>query len=47
MALASAYTARGDAYLFLLTETYPPFQEPQDAGPASPPAASAPPPPTA
>ena len=28
MALASAYTARSDAYLFLLTETYPPFEEP-------------------
>jgi hypothetical protein len=27
MALANSYTARSDAYLFLLTETYPPFQE--------------------
>lgn len=26
MALANSYTARSDAYLFLLTETYPPFQ---------------------
>jgi hypothetical protein len=27
MVLASSYTARSDAYLFLLTETYPPFQD--------------------
>jgi Domain of unknown function (DUF4389) len=27
MALANSYTARSDAYLFLLTETYPPFQD--------------------
>ncbi|MGO9498322.1 MAG: DUF4389 domain-containing protein [Solirubrobacteraceae bacterium] len=25
MVLANSYTARSDAYLFLLTETYPPF----------------------
>jgi len=27
MVLANSYTARSDAYIFLLTETYPPFQE--------------------
>jgi Domain of unknown function (DUF4389) len=27
MVLAISYTARSDAYLFLLTETYPPFQD--------------------
>jgi hypothetical protein len=27
MVLANPYTARSDAYLFLLTETYPPFQD--------------------
>lgn len=27
MVLASSYTARSDAYWFLLTETYPPFQD--------------------
>jgi hypothetical protein len=27
MVLANSYTARSDAYLFLLTETYPPFQD--------------------
>jgi Domain of unknown function (DUF4389) len=27
MVLASSFTARSDAYLFLLTETYPPFRE--------------------
>ncbi len=27
MLLANSYTARSDAYLFLLTETYPPFQD--------------------
>jgi hypothetical protein len=27
MVLASSYIARSDAYLFLLTETYPPFQD--------------------
>jgi len=25
--LANSYTARSDAYLYLLTETYPPFQD--------------------
>jgi hypothetical protein len=29
MVLANSYTARSDAYLFLLTETYPPFQDDQ------------------
>ena len=29
MVLASSYTARSDAYLLLLTETYPPFQDEQ------------------
>ncbi len=27
MLLANSYTARSDAYLYLLTETYPPFQD--------------------
>jgi len=29
MVLANSYTARTDAYLFLLTESYPPFQDEQ------------------
>jgi hypothetical protein len=29
MVLAGSYTARSDAYLFLLTESYPPFQDEQ------------------
>ena len=29
MVLANSYTARSDGYLFLLTETYPPFQDEQ------------------
>jgi hypothetical protein len=29
MVLANSYTARSDAYLYLLTETYPPFQDEQ------------------
>jgi hypothetical protein len=29
MVLANSYTARSDAYAFLLTETYPPFQDEQ------------------
>jgi hypothetical protein len=39
MVLANSYTARSDAYLFLLTETYPPFQDEQTraAGTATPP----------
>ncbi len=31
MVLANSYVARSDAYLFLLTETYPPFQDEADA----------------
>jgi hypothetical protein len=48
MVLANSYTARSDAYLFLLTETYPPFQDEQtraagtDGAPPLPPAPSAP-----
>jgi hypothetical protein len=56
MVLANSYTARSDAYLYLLTETYPPFQDEQTraAGtqepsipppPPRPPAPSTPPPP--
>ena len=39
MVLANSYTARSDAYLFLLTETYPPFQDEQTraAGATGPP----------
>jgi hypothetical protein len=29
LVLANSYTARSDAYLLLLTETYPPFQDEQ------------------
>jgi len=29
MVLANSYTARSDAYMYLLTETYPPFQDEQ------------------
>ena len=29
MVLANSYTARSDAYIYLLTETYPPFQDDQ------------------
>ena len=53
MVLANSYTARSDAYLFLLTETYPPFQDEQtrsaglDSQPAAPTAAPAPPAPEA
>jgi hypothetical protein len=38
MVLANSYTARSDAYLLLLTETYPPFQDEQTraAGAAGP-----------
>jgi hypothetical protein len=45
MVLANSYTARSDAYLFLLTETYPPFQDEQTraAGTPTPPAPPAPP----
>ncbi|HWX45491.1 MAG TPA: DUF4389 domain-containing protein [Solirubrobacteraceae bacterium] len=39
MVLANSYTARSDAYLYLLAETYPPFQDDQTraAGTAAPP----------
>ena len=45
MVLANSYTARSDAYLFLLTETYPPFQDEQTraAGTPGPPLPEAPP----
>jgi hypothetical protein len=57
MVLANSYTARSDAYLYLLTETYPPFEDTHapatgvpDAGPPSggpaPPPAGGPAPPT-
>jgi hypothetical protein len=44
LVLANSYTARSDAYLFLLTETYPPFQDTQTrtAGTPGPPAPEAP-----
>jgi hypothetical protein len=49
MVLANSYTARSDAYLFLLTETYPPFQDEQTraAGTSAPPAPPTPPAPPA
>ena len=46
MVLANSYTARSDAYLFLLTETYPPFQDTQTRT-AGTPEPSAPEPPSA
>jgi len=44
MVLANSYTARSDSYLYLLTETYPPFQDEQTraAGVPTPPAPPAP-----
>jgi Domain of unknown function (DUF4389) len=49
MVLANSYTARSDAYIYLLSETYPPFQDEQtrsagigDTPPAPPPAPSMP-----
>jgi Domain of unknown function (DUF4389) len=44
MVLATSYTVRSDAYLALLTETYPPFQDEQTraAGTQEPPASPAP-----
>jgi hypothetical protein len=47
MVLANSYTARSDAYLYLLTETYPPFQDEHTraAGTSQPPPPE--PPPTA
>lgn len=46
MVLANSYTARSDAYLYLLTETYPPFQDEQTraAGLPAPPAGAGLPP---
>jgi hypothetical protein len=46
MVLANSYIARSDAYLYLLTETYPPFQDEQTraAGTPTSPAPPAPPP---
>jgi hypothetical protein len=35
LVLANSYTAKSDAYMFLLTETYPPFQD-EPAGPGTP-----------
>jgi hypothetical protein len=42
--LANSYTARSDAYLYLLTETYPPFQDQQTrtAGTPGPPTSERP-----
>lgn len=37
MVLANSYTARSDAYLALLTETYPPFQDEQTRAAGAPP----------
>jgi hypothetical protein len=44
MVLANSYTARSDTYLYLLTETYPPFQDEQTraAGTPDPPMPPAP-----
>ena len=44
MVVANSYTARSDAYLYLLTETYPPFQDTQTrtAGTPGPPVAEPP-----
>src|SRR5262249_22297513 len=48
LVLANSYTARSDAYLYLLTETYPPFQDAQTrtAGTPGPPIAERPAPAT-
>jgi hypothetical protein len=45
MVLANSYTARSDAYIYLLTETYPPFQDepaPSAVAPAPPVAPTSP-----
>jgi hypothetical protein len=44
LVLANSYTARSDAYLYLLTETYPPFQDAvtRSAGTPGPPIPQAP-----
>ncbi|HLI31801.1 MAG TPA: DUF4389 domain-containing protein [Solirubrobacteraceae bacterium] len=36
LVLANSYTARSDAYLLLLTETYPPFQDEQTCAAGTP-----------
>jgi hypothetical protein len=41
MVLANSYTARSDAYLTLLTETYPPFQDDQTRAAGTPPTPAA------
>ena len=46
MSISAAYSARSDAYLFLLTETYPPFQDTQTRA-AGTPGPSTPEPPSA
>jgi len=38
MVLANSYIARSDAYIYLLTETYPPFQDEQTRSAGTPPA---------
>jgi hypothetical protein len=38
MVLANSYIARSDSYLYLLTETYPPFQDEQTRAAGAPPA---------
>jgi hypothetical protein len=43
MVLANSYTARSDAYLYLLTETYPPFQDETTRGAGTTPPAGLPP----
>jgi hypothetical protein len=42
MVFANSYTARSDAYLYLLTETYPPFQDEQTRAAGVPPGPPAP-----
>ena len=43
MVLANSYTARSDSYLYLLTETYPPFQDEQTRAAGAPTPPSPPP----
>jgi Domain of unknown function (DUF4389) len=42
MVLATSYTVRSDAYIFLLTETYPPFQDEQTRAAGTPTPSAAP-----
>jgi Domain of unknown function (DUF4389) len=42
MVLANSYIARSDAYIYLLTETYPPFQDDQTRTAGEPPAPTPP-----